>query len=322
MSSVAGCSRLHRVRTGRADDDQGRLADLCGPSEIRRASRARARGPPCSIHRHHRPLRRASLSHRCRSGENPAEVTARRCEPRPNRGCLRLPLRGSTSHHQRQAGNCVPLARRAYESLSLLVACELEPKLADRWMAGKQIGNAEVRRVLAAHPMGEPEAGTRKLYNFFSKTTHPNRSHMAHRYLGEGNEFVLGAIGRPSLALLADYAHKTLSLWFWFAAFVCFRGARPRPSGRTGNRRNRRDPRGRGSLEIRGSTPCNCRCTSAADAEPGRGAGARASRRPCRTAAAECTEASHPDHRRVIRTPSNTDATRRRRSPAGARFRS
>jgi hypothetical protein len=71
-----------------------------------------------------------------------------------------------------------PLARRAYESLSLLVACELDPKLADRWIAGKQVGNAEVRRVLAANPMGEKEAQTRELYDFFSKTTHPNRTHM------------------------------------------------------------------------------------------------------------------------------------------------
>ena len=115
-----------------------------------------------------------------------------------------------------------PLARRAYESLSLLVACALEPTLADRWIAVKQVGNAEVRRVLAAHPMGEKEAQTRALYDFFSKTTHPNRTHMAHRFLGEGNEFVLGAIGRPSLAMLADYALKTLNLWFWFAAFVAF----------------------------------------------------------------------------------------------------
>ena len=115
-----------------------------------------------------------------------------------------------------------PLARRAYESLSLLVACTLEPKVADRWIAGKQIGHAEVRRVLAAHPMGEKETQTRELYDFFSKSTHPNRDHVAHRFLGEGNEFVLGAIGKPSLAMLAGYALKTLNLWFWFAAFVGF----------------------------------------------------------------------------------------------------
>lgn len=57
-------------------------------------------------------------------------------------------------------------------------------------------------------------------YSFFSKSTHPNRSHLARRLLGEGNEFVLDAIGIPSLTLLADYALKTLNLWFWYGAFV------------------------------------------------------------------------------------------------------
>lgn len=115
-----------------------------------------------------------------------------------------------------------PLARRAYESLSLLVACTLQPKLADRWIAGKQIANSEVRRTLASHPMGESEVQMRELYGFFSDASHPNRHQIGHRFLGEGNEFVLGAIGTPSLTLLADYAIKALSLWFWFAAFVTF----------------------------------------------------------------------------------------------------
>ncbi|MBW9062013.1 hypothetical protein JNB71_01670 [Rhizobium herbae] len=115
-----------------------------------------------------------------------------------------------------------PLARRAYESLSLMVACFLDPQIADMWSAGKQIGNAEVRRVLGKHPMGESEEKMRDLYKFFSMAAHPNRSHVAHRFLGEGNEFVLGAVGRPSLALLADYALKTLNLWNWFGVFVSF----------------------------------------------------------------------------------------------------
>jgi hypothetical protein len=116
-----------------------------------------------------------------------------------------------------------PLARRAFESLSLLVACFLEPKLADRWIASEQVGHAEIRRVLAAHPMGEKETQTRDLCFFFSKATHPNRDYMARRFLGEGNEFVLGPIGQPSLAMSLDYALETLNLWFWFAASVVFR---------------------------------------------------------------------------------------------------
>ncbi len=115
-----------------------------------------------------------------------------------------------------------PLARRAYESLSLMVACFLEPKLAERWIKGKKIGNAEVRKLLAKHPAGESEQMTRELYTFFSQATHPNRETMAGRLLGEGNEFVLGAVGKPSLVMLADYALKTLNLWFWFEAFIVF----------------------------------------------------------------------------------------------------
>lgn len=115
-----------------------------------------------------------------------------------------------------------PLARRAYESLSLMVACHLNPKIASRWSAGKEIGNADIRRTLGSHPMGESEEKLKELYRFFSATTHPNRHHLAKRFLGEGNKFVLGAIGRPSLALLADYALKTLNLWYWFGAFVVF----------------------------------------------------------------------------------------------------
>jgi hypothetical protein len=45
-----------------------------------------------------------------------------------------------------------PLARRAYESLSLMVACNLDEKLCKRWMAGKQISNEEyVGRLLNTH---------------------------------------------------------------------------------------------------------------------------------------------------------------------------
>jgi hypothetical protein len=113
-----------------------------------------------------------------------------------------------------------PLARRAYEALSLLVACYLEPKIAKRWHYGKEVSNGYVRGILTRHPLGELEEKTRELYKFFAGFSHPNRRTMASRSLGDGNEFVLGAIGVPSLALLADYALKTLNLWFWFGAVI------------------------------------------------------------------------------------------------------
>jgi len=113
-----------------------------------------------------------------------------------------------------------PLARRAYESLSLMVACHLDTRLSERWMRGKRVSNEDVRRILAKHPMGEAAEKTRELYKSFSEISHPNRDTVARRFLGEGNQFVLGSIGRPNLVLLADYALKTLNLWFWFGAFI------------------------------------------------------------------------------------------------------
>jgi len=113
-----------------------------------------------------------------------------------------------------------PLARRAYESLSLMIACYLEPRLVKRWVGGKEVPNSEVRGVLGKHPLGEVEDKTRELSQFFARFSHPNRKMMAQRHLGDGNEFALGSIGRPSLAMLADYALKTVNLWFWFGAVV------------------------------------------------------------------------------------------------------
>jgi len=85
-----------------------------------------------------------------------------------------------------------PLARRAYESLSLLHLCAINASWAEKWERGKKIENADVRKQLAKHPMGEPESEMKELYDFFCTATHPNRELVAARRLGEGNEFVLG----------------------------------------------------------------------------------------------------------------------------------
>jgi hypothetical protein len=68
-----------------------------------------------------------------------------------------------------------PLARRGFESLSLM-----KPSLARRWSEGKQVQNAEVRKQLARHPMGEQEDALKDAYKFFSLYTHPNRDMVAH----------------------------------------------------------------------------------------------------------------------------------------------
>lgn len=131
-------------------------------------------------------------------------------------------------HESRQIilkGKCdmaYPLARRAYESLSLMVLCALDAKYASKWQSEVEISNREVRRELAKHPFGETEESTKQLYKFFSSAAHPNRATVPHRYLGEGNQFVLGAVAVPSLAMVTDYCLKHLAMWFWFAAFLAF----------------------------------------------------------------------------------------------------
>lgn len=123
------------------------------------------------------------------------------------------------------AGKCTvayPLARRAYESLSLLHLCVLEPALASKWQKGVKISNAQVRRALAADPMGEPEPNTKQLYDFFCAATHPNRELIPERFLGDGNEFVLGMIGQPNLVMIVDYCIKLLQMWFWLTATVSY----------------------------------------------------------------------------------------------------
>ena len=113
-----------------------------------------------------------------------------------------------------------PLGRRAYESLSLLSACHQDTSIAERWDAGRQIGNAEIRKALANLPFHESEEALRELYRFFSLGTHPNRDLIAERFLGDGNAYVLGSIGQPSLIIVVDQCHHIVQMWFWFAALV------------------------------------------------------------------------------------------------------
>jgi hypothetical protein len=113
-----------------------------------------------------------------------------------------------------------PLARRSYESLSLLSICAQDPSFADRWERGKKISNAEIREALAGSPMPESEEALKDLYKFFSQGTHPNRDLIAYRYLGEGNQFVLGSIGVPDLVFVTDHCIKLVQMWFWFTAAV------------------------------------------------------------------------------------------------------
>lgn len=115
------------------------------------------------------------------------------------------------------------LARRAYESLSLLALCAQDTKYADKWASGKQIPNGEVRTQLAEQPFSESADKMQELYSFFSKATHPNRDLVPQRYLGEGNRFVFGSTGKPDLVFIADFCYCHLQLWFWFVALSAYK---------------------------------------------------------------------------------------------------
>lgn len=115
-----------------------------------------------------------------------------------------------------------PLARRAYESLSLLSICAQNSSFAKAWERGKKISNFEIRKALADAPMPESENALKDLYKFFSLGTHPNRDLISYRYLGEGSSFVLGSIGMPDLVLVTDHCIKLVQMWFWFAAAVSY----------------------------------------------------------------------------------------------------
>jgi hypothetical protein len=121
------------------------------------------------------------------------------------------------------SGKCFqayPLLRRAYETVSLLALCVFDGSTAEQWASGKQIKNEYVRKRLAESPLNENEESLREVYKFFCLAVHPNRGLVPHRFLGEKNKFVLGAIGPPDLVLVADYCRQHLALWFWFAASV------------------------------------------------------------------------------------------------------
>ncbi len=115
-----------------------------------------------------------------------------------------------------------PIGRRAYESLSLFAAIAQDASLGEKWEKGREIKNDEIRKALARTTMGESEEDLRALYKFFSQGAHPNRILIAERYLGQGNEFVLGPTGRPNLAPILDHFDKLVSCWFWFGAVSTF----------------------------------------------------------------------------------------------------
>src|SRR5262249_10090397 len=91
------------------------------------------------------------------------------------------------------------LLRRAFETICLIEYLALCPEKAEQWDAGREIKNAEIRKFLDKHPMGEREEGLKAGYRLFSSGAHVNRDFVPIRRLGDGNQFTLGAIAMPDL---------------------------------------------------------------------------------------------------------------------------
>jgi hypothetical protein len=94
--------------------------------------------------------------------------------------------------------------------------------IAKRWDRGEQIANVDIRKALAEMPLRESKESLQELYKFFSKGSHPNRELVGERFLGDGNQFVLGSIGKPDLLLIVLHCMRLVEMWFWFGAVAGF----------------------------------------------------------------------------------------------------
>jgi len=116
----------------------------------------------------------------------------------------------------------VPLMRRAFESVSLCHLFMVKPEFAVKWSKGDQLSNRDVRKHLESAPMTESVEQIRRFYGHFSKGTHPNRSHLPYLFLGEGNQFTLGAIPPIDLLVLGEHIRDLLDLCYWYVGVFLY----------------------------------------------------------------------------------------------------
>jgi hypothetical protein len=115
-----------------------------------------------------------------------------------------------------------PVLRRAFEAISLLHYFMLDTKQANAWDSGKEFNNVDARKYLQNDPLGESSDSLKQEYKYYTSGSHINREYVPTRYLGEGNQFTLGAIGKPDPLVVSEYFGRLLSLWFWFMALVSY----------------------------------------------------------------------------------------------------
>lgn len=115
-----------------------------------------------------------------------------------------------------------PLMRRAFESVSLSHLLMVKPALALKWSKGRAFSNGEVRKHLESAPMTESVIQLREFYGHFSQGTHPNRSHLPYLFLGEGNEFTLGAIPPIDPLILGEHVRRLMEISYWYVGVFLY----------------------------------------------------------------------------------------------------
>ena len=117
-----------------------------------------------------------------------------------------------------------PVIRRAFEDTSLFIYLALNREAARKWLRGGQIKNEDVRRHIAKHTtIPKLAVRMRDTYEFHSHISHPNRTFVLQRHLGEGSEFTFGPREEPILPLVGTYLGELLDIWWTLIAFTSIR---------------------------------------------------------------------------------------------------
>lgn len=112
------------------------------------------------------------------------------------------------------------LLRRAFETISLLAVCVQDRSVAEKWHNGKKFKNVDMRKLQKSMKYAEDADWMKEFYDESSDFQHPNRETIGFRFLGNGNEYTLGSIGKPDLVLVTRVCLHILHFYFWIAPIL------------------------------------------------------------------------------------------------------
>jgi len=115
-----------------------------------------------------------------------------------------------------------PLMRRAFETITLCQLFAAKPEFACKWSKGRKISPSDARKHLEHDPMTESVDQLREDYAYFSKGTHPNRTHVPFLFLGEGNKFPLCGVPPIDPAELGRFVLHLVRLSYWYVGVFAY----------------------------------------------------------------------------------------------------